>query len=323
MIRIKLTVEYDGSGFVGWQRQDNGPSVQAALERALAAFCGQGVAVTGAGRTDAGVHASGQVAHVDLDREWPQRTICAAANFHLKPLPVAVLRAERVAEDFHARFSARQRAYRYRILSRPAPPVLDRGQVWWVPGPLDVGAMAAAAALLVGRHDFGAFRSAACQAYSALKTLDSISVHRRGEEVVIDVRARSFLHNQVRIIAGTLKRIGEAGMSAHDVATALRTGERRHAGPTAPPSGLCLRWVGYGDASGQPRAGSSVETVGDRADDEAEGDVDGDDAGGGQPAQLQPRARHEPDVDQDRADRGEPQQLVEPGRQQARQGQRR
>lgn len=243
--RWRLTVEYDGTPFCGWQRQANGPSVQQALEEAISGFCGEQVTVTGAGRTDTGVHAAGQVAHVDLLREATPATVRDALNHHLRPAPVAVLEAHRVAADFHARFSARARCYRYRILDRPAPPVLQRGFVWWTPRPLAVARMAEAAALLVGRHDFTSFRSTMCGAASPLKTIDALTVRRDGEEVVLDVRARSFLHNQVRIIAGTLARVGQGRWSAADVASALAARDRTRAGPTAPPGGLCLMAVEY------------------------------------------------------------------------------
>jgi tRNA pseudouridine38-40 synthase len=245
MPRYRLTIEYDGGPFVGWQRQDNGPSVQQALEQAIARFCGETVVVHGAGRTDAGVHALGQVAHVDLGSGHPPETVRNAVNFHLRPAPVAVLAAEVVDSEFHARFSAIGREYLYRILNRAAPPVLERGRVWWVPAPLDADAMAAAAAVLVGRHDFTSFRSVMCQADSALKTLDALEVQRAGDEVRIQARARSFLHNQVRIIAGTLKRVGEGRWSVADVEAALAARNRDRAGPTAPPEGLTLVAVRY------------------------------------------------------------------------------
>lgn len=249
MPRYRLTIEYDGGPFVGWQRQDNGPSVQQALEQAIARFCGETVVVHGAGRTDAGVHALGQVAHVDLSDHHPPETVRSAVNFHLRPAPVAVLDAAVVAGDFHARFSAIGRDYLYRILNRPSPAVLERGRVWQVAAPLDVAAMAAAAAVLVGRHDFTSFRSALCQAGSALKTLDALTVTRLGDEVRIAARARSFLHNQVRIIAGTLKRVGEGRWSSADVEAALAARNRDRAGPTAPPEGLYLVAVRYPPAS--------------------------------------------------------------------------
>jgi len=243
--RYKLTIEYDGGPFVGWQRQDNGPSIQAALEEAVTAFCGERVPVQGAGRTDAGVHALGQVAHLDLASEKPADTLRAALNHHLKPQPIAVVEAEAVPDDFHARFSATWRRYRYRILNRRPPPAVDRGRVWHVPVPLDDQAMADAAQVLVGRHDFNSFRSASCQALSSVKTLDVLQVGRDGTEIAIDVGARSFLHNQVRILVGTLQLVGRGQWTRRDVEQALEARDRTRAGPTAPPQGLCLMEVRY------------------------------------------------------------------------------
>jgi len=243
--RYKLTIEYDGAPFVGWQRQDNGPSIQGALEDAVFAFCGEHVSVHGAGRTDTGVHALGQVAHLDLAGEKPGDTVQAAVNFHLKPNPIVVTRTEIVPADFHARFSATARRYRYLILNRRAPPALDRGRVWHVPVPLDAEAMAEAARLLIGNHDFNSFRSAACQAASPVKTLDQLDVGRDGDLISIDVGARSFLHNQVRILVGTLQLVGRGRWSRNDVADALAARDRTRAGPTAPPQGLCLMAVHY------------------------------------------------------------------------------
>jgi len=245
MPRYKLTIEYDGEPFVGWQRQDNGPSVQAALEDAIFAFSGERAFIHGAGRTDAGVHARGQVAHFDLVAEKPAETVRAALNFHLKPNPIVVVLAEPAAPDFHARFSATWRRYRYRILNRRAPAALERGQLWHVGVPLDADAMAGAARVLLGRHDFNSFRSTACQASSALKTLDVLDVSRDGEEIRIDVGARSFLHNQVRILVGTLQLVGRGQWSRRDVEAALHARNRTRAGPTAPPHGLCLMEVRY------------------------------------------------------------------------------
>ena len=250
MPRYKLTIEYDGGPFVGWQRQDNGPSIQAALEDAVAAFCGERVAVQGAGRTDAGVHALGQVANLDLADEKPIDTLRAALNYHLKPQPIAVVEAELAPVDFHARFSATWRRYRYRILNRRAPPALDRGHVWHVPVPLDDRAMREAATVLVGRHDFNSFRSAACQALSSLKTLDQLEVARDGNEIRLDVGARSFLHNQVRILVGTLQLVGRGQWTRGDVEAALAACDRTRDGPTAPPQGLCLMEVRYDLAPG-------------------------------------------------------------------------
>lgn len=275
MPRYKLILEYDGSAFVGWQRQMNGPSVQAAVEAAISRFAGHPVTVIGAGRTDAGVHAAGQVAHVDLDRPWSTATIRAATNFYLKPGAVAVLAAEEADSAFHARFSASARVYCYRILNRAAPPVLDRGRVWWLPKPLDTDAMAAAASLLVGRHDFSAFRAALCQARSPVKTLDALAVRRVGDEIWLEARARSFLHNQVRIIAGTLREVGEGRVVPERVAAALASGRRDLAGPTAPAAGLCLMEVRYPRPDGEA---ASVQPAGDRADDQAHDDIEDDDA---------------------------------------------
>jgi tRNA pseudouridine38-40 synthase len=249
--RYKLTIEYDGAPFVGWQRQDNGPSIQGALEDAVFAFCGERAAVHGAGRTDTGVHALGQVAHLDLAGDKPADTVRAAVNFHLKPNPIVITEAEIVPGDFHARFSATARRYRYLILNRRAPPALDRGRVWHVPVPLDAAAMADAASLLIGHHDFNSFRSTACQAASSVKTLDQLDVTRESELIRIDVGARSFLHNQVRILVGTLQLVGRGQWTRRDVADALAACDRTRAGPTAPPQGLCLMAVRYDSGAGQ------------------------------------------------------------------------
>ena len=245
MPRYRILVEYDGAPFVGWQAQANGPSVQSALEEALFRFCGERARVQGAGRTDAGVHAEGQAAHLDLERARPPNVLRDAVNHHLGSLPVCVLDAEEAAPDFHARFSAVGRAYRYRILNRRAPPALDRGRVWHVGAPLDAGAMAEAAGRLLGRHDFSSFRSSECQAASPVRTLDRLDVRREGEEVVLHVEARSFLHHQVRIIAGTLREAGIGKRTPDTVSAALQAASRPAAGPTAPPHGLCLTRVHY------------------------------------------------------------------------------
>lgn len=245
MSRYKLTLEYDGGGLVGWQRQDNGPSVQQALEEAVAKFCGESVTAHAAGRTDAGVHATGQVAHVDIARDTTPETVRDALNFHLKPAAIAVLAAEAVGDDFHARFSATGRSYLYRIVNRRAPLALERGRAWAVTAPLDVDAMHRAAQLLVGHHDFTSFRAALCQAASPVKTLDRLDVMRHGPEIAIIAEARSFLHHQVRNMVGTLKLVGEGKWRPADVARALATRDRAAAGPTAPPDGLYLTGVRY------------------------------------------------------------------------------
>ena len=261
MTRYRLTIEYDGEPFVGWQRQDNGPSVQAALEQAAAAYAGVPTAVFGAGRTDTGVHALGQVAHVDIARGDPARKVREALNFHLKPAPIVVLEAAAVADDFHARFSALERRYLYRILNRRARPALEKGRVWHVAPPLDADAMHAAAQVLIGRHDFTTFRSAQCQADSPVRTLDAIHVERDGAELAIRVRARSFLHNQVRSIVGSLKQVGEGRWQAEDLRAALTACDRAACGPVAPPQGLYLAGVRY---PGDPEA-HDLATVPDPA----------------------------------------------------------
>ncbi len=245
MTRYRLTLEYEGGPFVGWQRQANGPSVQQAVEEAVLAFCREEVRVQCAGRTDAGVHALGQVAHVDLTRDWPPDTVRDAVNFHLKPQPVAVLAAAIVDAGFDARRSAVRRRYLYRIVNRRAPLALDRGRAWHVVDALDARAMHEAAQVLVGQHDFTSFRAAECQAASPVKTLGRLAVSSRGEEIHIAAEARSFLHHQVRNIVGTLRLAGAGRWTADDVAAALAARDRSAAGPTAPAAGLYLAGVDY------------------------------------------------------------------------------
>ena len=245
MPRYKLTIEYNGTGLVGWQRQPNGSSVQSILEEAFAGFTGADVFIQGAGRTDAGVHATGQVGHVDLPRSYPPYKIRSAANFHVRPWPISVTVVKAVPDDFHARFSAIGRRYLYRILNRRAPPALDAGLVWHVPVPLDAEAMADAARRLVGHHDFTSFRAAECQARSPIKTLEQLDVTRQGDEIRIVTSARSFLHHQVRNMVGTLKLVGLGKWSADDVSQALAAKDRSAAGPTAVPEGLYLTEVRY------------------------------------------------------------------------------
>jgi tRNA pseudouridine38-40 synthase len=245
MPRYRLLIEYDGTGLCGWQRQANGPSVQQALEVAVEKFCGERVTVFGGGRTDAGVHALGQVAHLDLARETRDTVLRSAVNHHLRPLAISVLSACEAPTDFDARLSAVARVYRYRILNRRAPPALDRGRVWHVAPPLDAAAMQEGARHLVGRHDFSTFRDSACQAASPVKTLDALAVRRLGDEIVIEARARSFLHHQVRNVAGTLQLVGLGRWPPEAVATALAARDRRAGGPTAPAEGLCLVEIRY------------------------------------------------------------------------------
>ncbi len=245
MPRYKLTLEYDGTPFVGWQVQGNGVSVQGVLTVAIAAFCGESVHVQGAGRTDAGVHALGQVAHIELAKAWDPDTVRDAINARLRPHPVAVLQAEPAADDFDARFSAVKRHYVYRIINRRADLALEAGRAWRAPRPLDDGAMHDAAQRLVGHHDFTTFRAAECQAKSPVKTLDRLDVERHGDELRISASARSFLHHQVRSMAGSLVQVGEGKWSAADLALALAARDRKACGPVAPSDGLYLVKVDY------------------------------------------------------------------------------
>lgn len=245
MGRIKLTLEYDGRPFCGWQRQAERLSVQQALEEAIEKFSGESVTTQAAGRTDAGVHALGQVVHFDLLRDWDPFRVREALNYHLKPHPVAVIAAEAVTEAFEARFSALARSYEYRILNRRARPALDDGKVWHVPVDLDVDAMQAAAQLILGRHDFSTFRAAECQANSPLRTLDIFEVSRQADIIVVRAKARSFLHSQVRSMVGSLKLVGEGKWHPRDFRAALDAAERARCGPLAPPDGLYLTTVDY------------------------------------------------------------------------------
>ncbi len=249
MPRYKLTVEYDGTGLVGWQRQNNGPSVQSQLEAAVLSFCGEPEPVSGAGRTDAGVHATGQVAHVDFAKTFRPDSVRDGLNYWLRQdgARVAVVDATAVGDDFHARFSAIGRRYLYRVIDRRPPPVLALDRVLWVRRPLAVGAMHEAAQSLVGHHDFTSFRATACQAPSPCKTLDRLDVTRQGQEVHIVAWARSFLHHQVRNMVGTLCLVGEGQWSVRQVAEALAACDRTKGGPTAPPHGLYLTDVIYPD----------------------------------------------------------------------------
>jgi tRNA pseudouridine38-40 synthase len=245
MPRYKLTIEYDGRPFVGWQIQDNGPSVQGVLAAAIEAFCGEKASVHGAGRTDAGVHALGQVGHVDLAKEWDEDTVRDALNAHLRPHPVAIISAERIDDSFDARFSAVRRHYLYRIVNRRADLALERGRAWRITPPLDVAAMQAAAQRLVGRHDFTTFRNVECQAKSPVKTLDQLDVRRAADDIQVIASARSFLHSQVRSMVGSLALTGEGKWTADDVSIALEKRDRAACAPVAPPDGLYLVKVDY------------------------------------------------------------------------------
>jgi tRNA pseudouridine38-40 synthase len=245
MARYKMTIEYDGGPFAGWQLQANAPTVQGVLENAFFTLTGTRPVVHAAGRTDAGVHARGQVAHVDLDREWDPRVLRNAINAHLRPHPVSVLGVEIVGDDFHARLKAVRRYYLYRIANRPAPLALERGKAWWRPVLLNHEAMHEAAQALVGKHDFTTFRAAECQAQSPVKTLDHIAVTREDDMIDITVDARSFLHHQVRSIVGSLKLVGEGKWPIGEVEAALLARDRTRCGPVAPPTGLYLMRVVY------------------------------------------------------------------------------
>ena len=249
MPRYRLDVEYDGTPYAGWQRQAGQHSVQAALEQAIRNFSGETISLRGAGRTDSGVHATGQVAHLDLIKDWPDDKVRDAINAHLRLASeaVAVTAAAKVADDFDARFTATRRHYLYRILNRRAQPALEKDRAWWVPARLDADAMHEAAKHLLGRHDFTTFRSSQCQANSPLRTLDRLDVTRSGDLIEVGTSARSFLHNQVRSMVGTLKRVGEGGWTAADVKAALDAKDRAACAGIAPPEGLYLTKVDYAE----------------------------------------------------------------------------
>jgi len=252
MPRYKMVVEYDGTPYVGWQRQENGHSVQAAVEAAIQSLTSETVVIRGAGRTDSGVHALGQVIHADLSREWAPSKLRNALNAHLMMASekVSIIDINRVSDDFDARFSALRRHYLYRIISRRAPLAIEAKRAWWVSKDLDHEAMHAAAQMLVGHHDFTTFRSAHCQAASPIRTLDRLDVTRQGELIEIRASAQSFLHNQIRSFAGTLKLAGEGKMSPQDVRAALEARSRAACGPVAPPEGLYFMQVDYPDQPG-------------------------------------------------------------------------
>jgi tRNA pseudouridine38-40 synthase len=245
MPRYKLIIEYDGTPFRGWQRQAADISVQQVLEEAIHRFSGETVVTQAAGRTDAGVHALGQVVHFDLARDWDPRKVREALNFHTKPYPLAIIEAELVPESFEARFSAIARSYEYLILNRRARPALEVGRVWHVPVALDADAMHQAAQLILGRHDFSTFRAAECQAKSPIRTLDRFDVGREAEHIVIRAKARSFLHSQVRSMVGSLKLVGEGRWTPRQFRAALDAADRARCGPLAPSDGLYLTGVDY------------------------------------------------------------------------------
>ena len=245
MPRYRLLVEYDGRPYRGYQSQAELPSVQDSIERAVNAFSGQSVRIHAAGRTDTGVHATGQVVHVDLEKDWKAAVVRDALNAHLTPEPISILEAQITDGDWHARFSAMERRYLYRILNRKSPPALDQGRVWHVKKLLDVAAMHEAAQALVGHHDFTTFRDMQCQARSPVKTLDVAEVRRDGEQVLLTFTARSFLHRQVRSMTGTLAEVGAGRWTKADFVGALEARDRTACGPVAPPDGLYLTGVGY------------------------------------------------------------------------------
>jgi len=244
-----MKIEYDGAPFSGWQRQPNQPTVQGAIERAMQALEPAYNLIQAAGRTDAGVHATGQVAHCDLVKDWEPFRLTEALNYHLKPLPISILEVVKVSDDFHARFSARERRYLYRLVNRRAPLIHQIGNVWHVKHLLDGAAMQDGADRLLGTHDFTTFRSTACQAQSPVKSIDEVRVERieipYGQEFHIHVRARSFLHNQVRSIVGSIERVGSGNWTPDDMTAALEAKDRTACGPVSPPQGLYLTHVHY------------------------------------------------------------------------------
>lgn len=246
MHRYKLTIEYDGTDLYGWQRQDDLPTGQGFVEEAVQQFCGESITMQIAGRTDAGVHALGQVGHIDLEKDWDAFRVQEALNFYLKDKPITILQAEKTGEDFHARFSAKGRRYLYRIINRRPPPALDANRVWHVVRPLNVAAMQDACEVLLGHHDFTSFRDSQCQAKSPFKTLDEFRIEQiSDEELHVHAASLSFLHHQVRIMVGSLSLVGLGRWTKDDLAKALAAKDRRAGGPTAAASGLYLVSVTY------------------------------------------------------------------------------
>jgi tRNA pseudouridine38-40 synthase len=244
-MRWKLTIEYDGTAFCGWQRQANGVSVQQVLEEAVQKFCGEIAVVHGSGRTDAGVHARAQVAHIDIIKETEAGIVRDALNFHVKPYRIAILDVESVADDFHARFSAKARRYRYQIINRRAPPALLAPFAWHLPKPLMLEPMQEAAQTLIGQHDFSTFRAQNCQSKSPIKTLEALDISMQGDLILFDTRARSFLYHQVRNMVGTLTMVGSGQWTQENFKSAFTARDRKVGGPTAPPHGLFFWEVEY------------------------------------------------------------------------------
>ncbi len=245
MARFKLTLEYDGTSYAGWQRQQGLPTVQGTLEEVFSDFLNEPTLVWGSGRTDAGVHARGQVAHVDIEKDYTPHEILGAVNQRLRYIPISLLAVHEVPSDFHARFSTTSRAYEYRILNRRVAPSLEANRVWWVIAPLSVERMALASRCLLGHHDFSAFRDSRCQASSPFKTLDEFTIEQEDDLILFKIRARSFLHHQVRNMVGTLKRVGDGSWVPERVKEILASCDRRQAGPTAPACGLYLTEISY------------------------------------------------------------------------------
>ena len=245
MIRYKIIIEYDGTNYVGWQKQDNGPSIQEAIESAIFKQSGEKIELFGAGRTDAGVHALSQVAHFDIEKNFSEDSIRDGLNKHLRPQPIAILHAEKVNQTFHARFSAKQRHYSYTIVNRRSPLTIEKNFAWIVHKKLDTVLMRNASKLFLGNHDFNAFRSINCQSKSSVKTIDFFDVTLENNKIIFRVKARSFLHSQVRIMVGTLVYVGEKKFGIEDVKQIIRDSDRNKAGPTAPSQGLCLVEVTY------------------------------------------------------------------------------
>ena len=245
MPRYKLTIEYEGTSFAGWQRQPGAPTVQGLLESAFESFIKVPTLLYGGGRTDAGVHAIGQVAHVDLEKDYTPEAVQGAINRRIYEYPISVRKVEKVNEDFHARFSATKRSYTYLILNRRSKPALEINRVWWVPALLDHEKMHEGAQFLVGHHDFTSFRDSRCQSSSPFKTLDFFNVERKGDHIIITTQSRSFLHHQVRNMTGTLKRVGDGSWNPSHIKDILEAKDRRAAGPTAPATGLYLTGIAY------------------------------------------------------------------------------